>query len=234
MKARLLSTVLIALLALSGCFTPKGYYDLVTLVQPVVTSEVKSADAGEFLEVIVTTGVGLAARSRRAEEEYWYRVGICLVPQAAPVPLDTCYRDVPVVPEGLELAEGDSLSHDGEVTVLRGQTVTLTHRIRFTSSVPVDVTAIGLHYSLGSSGGIGGEIYSLEEQRVTLTFEYGVFALLNRAGFGRGSALTRPASASRTATSVSNAGYPRGTRLCARFGRRGARQPSRAVIGAIA
>lgn len=170
MKQCFLAFALFSLLALSGCVTPKGYFDLVTLVQPVVTSEVTTAAAGEFLEVTVTSGVSLASLSGRAEAEYWYRLGVCLVPQAAPVSLDTCYREVPVVPEGLELAEGESLSHDGEVTVLRGQTVTLTHRVRFTSSVPADVTAIGLHYSLGSSGGIGGEIYSLEEQRVTVTF----------------------------------------------------------------
>jgi hypothetical protein len=166
-KTRLLSTALIALLALSGCFTPKGYYDLVTLVQPVVTSEATTAAAGELLEVIVTSGVGLSTRSEREEEVYWYRLGICLVPPAPPILSDTCSL---VVPEGLELAEGDSLSHDGEVTVLRGQTVTLTHRVRFTASAPVDVTAIGLHYSLGSDGGIGGWTMSLEEQRVTVTF----------------------------------------------------------------
>ena len=171
MKTRLLLTVLVSLLALSGCFTPKGYFDLVTLVQPVVTSEVTTAAAGEYVEVTVTSGVSLPSLSGRAEEDYWYRVGICLVRQAPPLPFESCNTDLPiVVPEGLELAEGDSLSHAGEVTVLRGQTVTLTHRVRFTASAPVDVTAIGLHYSLGSSGGIGGVIYSLEEQRVTVTF----------------------------------------------------------------
>lgn len=171
MLTRLLPVALAALLSLSGCFTPKGYFDLVTLVQPVVTSEVTTAAAGEFLEVIVTSGVRLAALSGRAEAEYWYRLGICLVPQAPPIPAGACrVEDSFVVPEGLELAEGESLSHDGEVTVLRGQTVTLTHRVRFTASAPGDVTAIGLHYSLGSSGDIGGVIMSLEEQRVTVTF----------------------------------------------------------------
>lgn len=171
MKHRLLAFALVSLLALSGCVTPKGYFDLVTLVQPAVTSDVTTATAGEYVEVIVTSGVSLPSLSGRAEEEYWYRVGICLVPQAPPLPFESCNTDLPlVVPEGLKLAEGDSLSHAGEVTVLRGQTVTLTHRVRFTASAPGDVTVIGLHYSLGSSGGIGGVIYSLEEQRVTVTF----------------------------------------------------------------
>ena len=86
MKTRLLSTALIALLALSGCFTPKGFYDLVALVQPVVTSEVSTAMAGEFLEVTVTSGVSLASRSETPDEEYWYRLGVCSRASGVPSP----------------------------------------------------------------------------------------------------------------------------------------------------
>ena len=160
---------LAALLPLSSCVTPEGYFDLVTTTNPAVVTGDVSAATGEFLEVVVESEIGLPSLSERREQAYPYRLGACLVPSAAAIPDDACSVDEAFqLPDGLVLTEDTTLSHDGEVTVSRGQTVTITHSFHLSAIEPAEVTVVGVLYSLSRAGGIGGVTMSTAEQRVTL------------------------------------------------------------------
>lgn len=170
MTVRALVIVLAALVGLAGCVTPRGYFDLVVADNPSVASDATSAAVGDFIEVVVTSSVSLPALGERAEQGYAYRLGVCLLPSQPPSPAACDVTNAFRVPDGIVLAEGTELSRAGEVTVSRGQTVTLAHRFRLTAISPIEVTAIGVLYSQSRAGDIGGVSMSLEDQRVTLRF----------------------------------------------------------------
>lgn len=168
------------LLLLTACGLPSEAYEYVGWrTHPSVKVSSTQVAVEEFVEISTVATLTLDHRSPFAQQTVEVHLGVCVIPTDELASQTWCDgpppHDAPNVfrlPEGFELVEGDTAYKTMEVTVPRGELVTIQHAFRLKATAPSSVTLIG--------AGVGEpdqpmlpELRSSDEPEdyVTLTFQ---------------------------------------------------------------
>ncbi len=161
----------IMIVLLGGCIISTDHDDFVTGYHPMATVSVEKAATGEFIDVAIENTLWLRETSRVAERTVYVELGACFEVVSSEEVGGFCNSVLPL-PNGLDIAQGDSFSKDyGKVVFNRGESVNFKHSFRLSASQPSEVIIVPLITIRNEDDEQAGLVWGVGEERAFVEFE---------------------------------------------------------------
>ena len=170
---RLILTFTCLLTIFTACTKPSESFTQINVQRdPSITATPVKTSTGTFVDVSVDMVLSLNGKSPFEERSTSFSIGACIRSESMLKEDGHCVPDEPYTsPDSLQLAPESLQSKDFTLTLKRGETRTVTHTFRFTSTDPAILYLTGIAKGEKSDQGSIGFGGSIDPEYIVVTFQ---------------------------------------------------------------